>query len=184
MPYTTLSTGTTITASWANTNVRDQVVTPFASTTARDSAISTPVEGMIAPITGSDIITYYNGSAWVCLTPQWATVTTAQATTSTSYVDLTTAGPSVTIATGTSAMVTVDCYCAGQAYAGPAVSGATTLAASDTYAVFIGAAGSASRTFKITGLTAGDNTFKLQYRTTTGGSLNFSYRTMTVVALP
>lgn len=47
MPYTTLVSGTTITAAWANANVRDQTVTPFASWAARDSAISSPVAGMV-----------------------------------------------------------------------------------------------------------------------------------------
>jgi hypothetical protein len=46
VPYTTNVAGTTITASWGNTNVRDQVVTPFASAAARTSAITTLVDGM------------------------------------------------------------------------------------------------------------------------------------------
>lgn len=46
MPYTTVTSGTTITAAWANANVRDQVVTPFAGTSARSSAITSPLEGM------------------------------------------------------------------------------------------------------------------------------------------
>lgn len=54
MPYTTLVSGTTITASWANSSVRDQVVTPFATTAARDSAITVPVNGMVAAITSND----------------------------------------------------------------------------------------------------------------------------------
>jgi hypothetical protein len=46
MPYTTLVPGTTITASWANANVRDQVVTPFATAATRASAVTSPVTGM------------------------------------------------------------------------------------------------------------------------------------------
>jgi hypothetical protein len=65
MPYSTLVAGTTITASWANANVRDQVVSPFATTAARDSAITSPVNGMVANITDDDVLTTYNGSAWV-----------------------------------------------------------------------------------------------------------------------
>lgn len=64
MPYTTLVAGTTILASWANASVRDQVVTPFASTAARDSAITVPVDGMLEAITGIDALTYYDGAAW------------------------------------------------------------------------------------------------------------------------
>jgi hypothetical protein len=65
MPYTTVVAATTITAAWANASVRDQVVTPFTTTTARDSAITAPVEGMVAAITDDDILTVYSGSAWV-----------------------------------------------------------------------------------------------------------------------
>src|SRR5690349_19604170 len=65
MPYTTLVAGTTITASWANANVRDQVVTPFANSAARTSAISSPVAGMISYLTGTKQIEPYDGSAWV-----------------------------------------------------------------------------------------------------------------------
>jgi len=51
MPYTTLVAGTTITAAWANTNVRDQTIGAFASTGARDSAITSPVAGMVQYLT-------------------------------------------------------------------------------------------------------------------------------------
>lgn len=65
MPYTTLVAGTTITASWANANVRDQVVTPHASSGARTSAVSSPVAGMLSYITGTKRLEPYDGSAWV-----------------------------------------------------------------------------------------------------------------------
>lgn len=65
MPYTTVVAGTTITASWGNTNVRDQVVTPFANSSARSSAISSPVAGMVSYLTGTKQIEPYDGSAWV-----------------------------------------------------------------------------------------------------------------------
>jgi hypothetical protein len=64
MPYTTIVAGTTILASWANASVRDQVVTPFATTSARDSAITSPVDGMLCYITGEDRFYSYDGSAW------------------------------------------------------------------------------------------------------------------------
>lgn len=64
MAYTTVVAGTTITASWANANVRDQVVTPFASSAARASAITAPVEGMVTYLADSDMLYTYDGSAW------------------------------------------------------------------------------------------------------------------------
>ena len=65
MPYSTVVAGTTITAAWSNTNNRDQVITPFASAAARDSAITSPVEGMHAYLTDTDKLMAYNGAAWV-----------------------------------------------------------------------------------------------------------------------
>lgn len=65
MPYTTLVAGTVITASWANACVRDQGVTPFADASARTSAITSPVEGMLTYLTGSDQLHFYSGSVWV-----------------------------------------------------------------------------------------------------------------------
>jgi len=54
MPYTTINAGSWATSDWANANVRDQVVTPFASTTARDAAITSPVDGMVCYINSND----------------------------------------------------------------------------------------------------------------------------------
>ena len=75
MPYTTSVAGTTITASWANANVRDQVVTPFSSTTARDSAITAPVAGMVCVTTDTNTVWTYSGSAWVQSVPNGAWTT-------------------------------------------------------------------------------------------------------------
>lgn len=65
MPYTTLVPGTTITASWANANVRDQVITPFASAAARASAITSPIEGMYTDLADTDVLDRHDGSSWV-----------------------------------------------------------------------------------------------------------------------
>lgn len=64
MPYTTLVAGTTITASWANANVRDQVVTPHASSAARASAVSAPLEGMLGWLQDVNRFEGYNGTAY------------------------------------------------------------------------------------------------------------------------
>jgi len=68
MPYTTSVAGTTITASWANANVRDQVVTPFASTSALASAITAPVVGMTEYISSNDanegLLTRSSAAQW------------------------------------------------------------------------------------------------------------------------
>lgn len=64
MPYTTVVAGTTITAAYGNANIRDQVVTPFASASARTSAITSPVQGMVSTRTDENVAELYTGSAW------------------------------------------------------------------------------------------------------------------------
>ena len=109
MPYTTLVAGTTITSSWANANVRDQVVTPFATAAARHSAITSPVEGMYAYTNDVNCSWVYNGSVWVNVNPQAATVATNESTASGAFTALATAGPAVTVDTATAVIVHLSC---------------------------------------------------------------------------
>ena len=64
--YKTFNTGDVLTAAQVQYNLQNQTVMYFATTTARDAALtgSILVEGMVSyvPSTG---IKYYNGSAWV-----------------------------------------------------------------------------------------------------------------------
>lgn len=87
MPYTTSVAGTTITASWANANVRDQTISPFASTAARDTAITSPVNGMLCYTTDTGTLWTYLVTAggwvphgqtggWIAYTPAWTASTT------------------------------------------------------------------------------------------------------------
>jgi hypothetical protein len=69
MPYTTIVTGTTITTSWANANVRDQGVTPFANTAARAAAITAPIEGMVTHLNDVNTLGVYSGAAWSTVGP-------------------------------------------------------------------------------------------------------------------
>jgi hypothetical protein len=64
MGYTTVVAGTAITASWGNTEVRDQVVTPFATAAARTAAVAAPVEGMMSWLSDYDDVWAYNGAAY------------------------------------------------------------------------------------------------------------------------
>ena len=122
-----------------------------------------------------------------------ATVATSQNTSSVTYTDLATAGPAVTLVTGTKALVIFTCNLVqgsnnGYAYASFAISGATTQAASDVYSLMAGPATAgvqgptirASTAQIFTGLTAGSNTFTVKYRT----NINVSYfqdRNITVI---
>jgi hypothetical protein len=124
--------------------------------------------------------------------PVSAVVSTNETSASTSYTDLATGGPAVTVTTGTSALVIVTAT-AGDAtggagvYTGYAVSGASTVGASDARALLIPSQGvnnlGASATYMQTGLTAGSNVFTAKYRVTagTGSWLN---RGITVFPLP
>lgn len=120
-----------------------------------------------------------------------ATVATLQTTASTSYTDLATAGPTVTLTTGTRALVTVSGLVQNDpsvsAFMGFAVSGATTIAAADTKALVVGGnfdgrvTVGASRTFLVT-LTAGSNVFTAKYRMS-GGTGTYSNRDIIVQAI-
>lgn len=68
MGYTTIATGTVIATSWGN-EVRDQLVTPFATSATRDSTITlgNRKNGQVAAITTADAthgLTVWNGASW------------------------------------------------------------------------------------------------------------------------
>ena len=123
-----------------------------------------------------------------------AVVATSQSTTSESFTDLTTAGPAVTVTTGTKALVIIggELY-QGTAdrglYMGFAVSGATTIAANAATSIgmYYGAndqlASKFSGAFVVT-LTAGSNTFTAKYcRRGNSGTAAFNDRTIFVMNL-
>lgn len=65
--YKTFNAGDILTASDVQTYLQDQAVTVFATTTARDAAITSPAEGQVAYIKADDSFTWYSGSAWKIL---------------------------------------------------------------------------------------------------------------------
>ena len=58
------ATGDLITASDFNTFIQEQIVMVFANSTARDSAVSSPSEGMFCFLKDSDVLQFYSGSTW------------------------------------------------------------------------------------------------------------------------
>lgn len=123
---------------------------------------------------------------------QGNTVTTSETTASTTYTNLTTTGPTVTLTTGTHALVIVGSYSGNtvnnENYMSYAVSGATTIAASDgvAYSYSTGGSGGAMQASMISvqsALTAGSNTFTAKYRVT-GGTGDFINRNILVIPLP
>jgi hypothetical protein len=61
--YTTVTAGTTITAAWGN-NVRDGIVSGFASAAARTSAVTSPIQGMVSYRADALALENYDGSNW------------------------------------------------------------------------------------------------------------------------
>ena len=176
----------------------------FTNEAARDAAITAPTEGMMAYLTAptvpaatggttgipTGIQTIYNGSSWVCVTPVTARDTTSGTRNTTSYGALTGGtNPSVTLTTGTTALVSMSVVWAngstgvGQ-FAAIVVSGATTVAAADANAVLTDQAtanyyATASMTVLMASLTAGTNTFTMEYKPT-GGTVTVLRRAITV----
>jgi hypothetical protein len=212
MPWTTPETftaGQTLTAASMNVvsgNARMGRAV-YTNEAARDAAITSPEEGMIAYLTAptvpaatgattsvpSGITTIYNGSVWVCTTPVAAANNAAGTTTQNSFTASLSGSPgtnlSATLVTGTTALVSIQANLAnssdGQgAYMGVAVSGATTLAASVNDCLYNGGPASryiqAAATFVLTGLTAGTNTFTFNYRVGNTGTGEFISRRLTV----
>jgi hypothetical protein len=148
--------------------------------------------GVTAIPTG--ITTVYNGSAWVCTTPVSSYTLNSGTTTSGTYTATLSGSPgtnpSVTLSTGTSVIVSIAAMmrssASGQgATMSVAVSGATTLAAQDAYWLFTDGTANVTSgaTFLIGGLTAGSNTFTLNYRVGSGNTLTVQDRRITVQGL-
>jgi dTDP-D-glucose 4,6-dehydratase len=58
------TTGDLISASDFNNYIQEQVIMTFADSSARDSAVSSPEEGMFCFLTDSNTLQFYNGSSW------------------------------------------------------------------------------------------------------------------------
>jgi hypothetical protein len=116
-----------------------------------------------------------------------AEVLTDQSTSSTTYTDLGTVGPAATVTVGASGIVLIGWnvgFGTGNGLTSVAVSGATTIAASESYALGSGGVSGGlqlGRTYVFTGLTAGSTTFTVQYRASTG-TADFFRRSLWAIA--
>lgn len=211
----TVSTGDVLTASTFNQVIRENQkfgMATFTTEAARDAAITSPEEGMRAYLTApasttvtatgattavpSGITTVYNGSAWVCVTPVGAlsntTGTVASSASFASTLTGDTTAISVTLRTGTTAMLFATHRVAnssiGTVSTSISVSGDTTItAASSTFASLFATANANYQfmlpyVFMATGLNAGINTFTLNYKTD-AGTLTLYQRCLTVVGV-
>jgi len=76
--FKTFTAGDVLTASDVNTYLMQQSVMVFASSGTRTTAITSPSQGMLTFITGTNTLEYYNGSAWVAVptsTGAWTSYT-------------------------------------------------------------------------------------------------------------
>jgi hypothetical protein len=184
----------------ADLTVTNSGIPVFATTVTRDAAFGGTgekvlAEGQFAFTEDTNTTWFYTGAVWSPVSGNFATAQTnsAQATASTTYVDLATV-TSVTVITGTSALCIWHAAAANAAnnagvYVSVAVSGATTVAASDTIANYTQTPSSSLGIYFpihsghiFTGLTAGSNTFTLKYRTNPG-TATYDTRGIQVVAL-
>ena len=74
MTYKVFANGNTLPASDLQTNLMQQVIAVFADATARDAAITSPVDGQFAYLTGTSALVNYNGAAWISALPSGTTV--------------------------------------------------------------------------------------------------------------
>lgn len=65
MAYKVFANGFPLQASELNENLMQQSIAVFTDASGRDAAITAPVHGQFAYLTGSDTLTKYDGSAWV-----------------------------------------------------------------------------------------------------------------------
>lgn len=117
-------------------------------------------------------------------------VAAAQTRSSTSFGDLSTVGPSVTVSTGSNAVVMLLASMANDTAGNGCqmsiqVSGASTIAPSATYSIrtissTAGRTYQVSAVFVVSGLTPGSNTFVAKYRVELGGTGTFSERRLAV----
>lgn len=122
--------------------------------------------------------------------PSTASLNVSESTTSTTFVDLPTAGPSVTVDTGTSALITItseihSSLASEAGRVGINISGATTEAPNSNFTLRqetngTGEFNQCSLVRLHVGLTPGTNIFKMQYLAS-GGTASFNFRSIVVI---
>ena len=155
---------------------------------------ASPYEGQVIFQKDTNELLVFDGSAWVCITPKSAYASNQITTTTAAYTTLT-GDPSVSIQTGTKALVTVAVRhvlagSAGYTMTGYAVSGASSIASTDGRSAQnyfgsgdLGNDRAASFTYMETGLTPGVNTFQMQHFRG-AGTMYVTQRSITVVGVP
>jgi hypothetical protein len=178
--FTTFTAGSVLTAAQVNTYLMQQTVMTFTNEAARDAAITSPSEGMVSYLTAptvpaatgtttvlpTGVKTIYNGSVWVCVTEVGVQTPGGSSTFGTSFADVSVSGviTSVTLVTGTTAVVSFAARLVGNGNYQQLSVKTGTVAASQNWSAFNQTTSyvTVGRSFLMTGLTAGTNTFTLQ----------------------
>jgi hemolysin activation/secretion protein len=172
-PLTAVSNATLTAAQW-NASVRDNLLmtAPALATTAGGYFVATGANA-IAQRT-SDV----------------QAVNTVQTTTNTSYTNLTTVGPQVTLTTGPKALIVMSARASNStaganSWASYEVTGASAISASDNYALSYDSPVSSSTIYATyatiePSLTPGSNVFTMKYRASSG-TATFSSRRLAVI---
>lgn len=170
----TAVTGNVFTAAQFNQYVRDNL-------NVTEAAVASTAGNLLATTAANVLIER---------SPQVGYTGTFEATTNTSFVDLATTGPAVTVTSGTKCLVFLGAQVSNSnaglgSRVSAAVSGATTAAAADANSYYA-ESGNVNDGFQgtwcaIFTVTAGSNTFTLKYRTTAGGGTStFGHRLIAV----
>jgi hypothetical protein len=197
MAIQTFVAGNVLTAAQLNT-LQKQAVMTFTNEAARDAALTSPTEGMTAYLTAptipaavgatstslpTGILTIYNGTVWVCTSSIGALSGGASQNFTTAQADITIGGSltSVTLVTGTTALVSFGGRIQGDGNfaqinvkVGAVISG--DFAAFQQVVGFI----TVGRTYVMTNLTAGTNTFTMTCQSNTNGTASVDDVTLTV----
>ncbi|WP_326564563.1 hypothetical protein [Micromonospora peucetia] len=173
-PLTAVSNSALTAAQW-NASVRDNLLmtAPALATAAGRIFVTTGLNALAERAVGS------------------ATINTQETTTSGSYTDLATVGPTVTLTTGTNVIVILtaclfNSVAGSTAQMGFQVSGATSVAPSLNQSLIYESSASAdisqmSVVVPVGGLTAGTNTFTAKYRADPSGTATFLRRSLLVL---
>jgi hypothetical protein len=172
----TFVASTPLTAAQLNTYLRDNML-------ETEAAKATALGGVFVANGPNSIVERVMGSH---------NIETAEDTSSTTYTDLETVGPTLTLTTGTRALVFISCQMsvdlnAVTANMTVAVSGKTTIAASDTASLQIDGMGAADKIARIgtsnyiDDLVPGENTFTCKYKCLSGQTATFANRSLTVI---
>jgi hypothetical protein len=168
-----------------------------------DAGATRPASGQIigfalgtGAASSTQLVRLFNGEVMALPVPTSATVATSQSTTSTTYTDLATVGPIVTVNISSSGMALVTMTAFEDAQFGSsqsgcamayALSGATTVAAPAFNQILYTTTSSSatiqemSAVFLDTGLTPGSNTFTAKYAATNGATCTMASRSIIVV---